>query len=105
MCYAAWAEDQRGSNALRPGILVNVKRHKYISDDVEWKSKPGEPLITGPGDLLAMMAQGSTDSDESRAESENGDRAPTRKAIISIHGKDVEECEVPRRRPKKDRAA
>ena len=82
-----------------------MKRPKYITNDVEWKSKPGEPPITGPGDLLAMMVQSGNDADEDAAEGAGRDRPATRKAIISIHGKDVEECEVPRRRTNKDRAA
>jgi hypothetical protein len=88
-----------------------------------WKSEPGEPPIKGPGDLLAMMAQGghelaesdsaddqteqrnAPDSPGQQGELRNDERAaeglPPRKAIISIDGKDVEEREIqpgPRKR-------
>jgi hypothetical protein len=66
--------------------------------DPIWKSEPGEPPITSPGDWIAMMVQGgkvlSEEHDERRGE-ERPAEPPPRKAIISIHGRDVEECEIP----------
>lgn len=90
------------------------------AEEPVWKSEPGEPPIKSSGDLLAMMVQGGkalaeTDSPESGdakrtpSELDADERAaqglPPRKAIISIHGKDVEECEIPQPRRNKDRAA
>jgi hypothetical protein len=66
-------------------------------DDQIWNSGSGEPPISGPGDLLAMMVQGQASGDEhdERRCEERPAEPPPRKAIISIHGKDVEECEIP----------
>ena len=65
-------------------------RDQPEQEDAEvWKSEPGEPPITGPGDWLAMMVQGSkSEDDQQRADAEQ-DRdetteAPPRKAISSI---------------------
>ncbi|HUS19367.1 MAG TPA: hypothetical protein VMZ25_06930 [Terriglobales bacterium] len=77
-------------------------------EEAIWKSEAGGPSIQGPGDLLAMMVQGGhglseEEHDERRGEERAAERPP-RKAIISIHGKDVEECDMPAY-PRKDRAA
>lgn len=89
------------------------------AEEPRWKSEPGEPPIKSSGDLLAMMVRGGKtlaetdssaagDAERTATELDADDRAaqglPPRKAIISIHGKDVEECELPAK-PRKGRAA
>lgn len=72
-----------------------------------WRYAPGDPPIEGPGDLLAMMVQGGNALEDEACERRTEERAaepPPRKAIVSIHGKDVEECEIPEE-PRKRRAA
>jgi hypothetical protein len=76
-----------------------------------WRFGPGDPPIKSSGDLLSMMAQSGSgddfkdDDDESeRRTEERAAEPPPRKAIISIHGKDVEECEIPEE-PRRRRAA
>ncbi len=68
-----------------------------------WRSEPGDPEINGSGDLLAMMVESGHASDQTsedeeceRRTEERAAEPPPRKAIISIHGKDVEECEIPK---------
>ena len=110
---------------MRPAHLKRVMKNRPKSEpgsEVEeplWKSEPGEPPIKSPGDLLAMMVQGGSalaetgssaggDTERKSNELDADERAaqglPPRKAIISIHGKDVEECELPAK-PGKRRAA
>lgn len=72
-----------------------------------WRSEPGDSEINGSGDLLAMMVESGRAIEDEECERRTEERAaepPPRKAIISIHGKDVEECEIPKY-PRRRRAA
>jgi hypothetical protein len=72
-----------------------------------WASEPGEPPVTGFGDLLAMMCRGfgsrsisvedDTDLDIQPREVQSDQR---RKGIVSVNGKDVDEI-----KPEKNEAA
>lgn len=78
---------------------------KQRPDEPVWKSEPGEPPIKSSGDLLAMMVQGGQALADAEDDAENEDlerrteeraaEPPPRKAIVSVHGKDVEEIEIP----------
>ncbi len=72
-----------------------------------WRSEIGDPVIHGSGDLLAMMVQSGHAFEDEECERRTEERAaapPPRKAIISIHGRDVEECDIPES-PRRRRAA